>query len=136
MKLDVIAFFTRTRGSCTISKSRKHIVANVTDLPPGSRSVVSIGRIEIVLFNVNGDLFGLRNSCPHRGGPFSCGHINKLVLSDTPGTFDVRDDQHVINCPWHSWEFRLSDGVSLTDPNLRVKTYPVTADNEKILVEL
>ena len=46
-----------------------HVVARVSELPPGARRIVEIGRRSIGVFNVNGKLYALRNACPHQGAP-------------------------------------------------------------------
>ena len=31
-------------------------------------------------------------------------------------TYSGDEDHRVLRCPWHGYEFRLSDGTSITDP--------------------
>ena len=50
----------------------------------------------------NGKVFALRDSCPHRGVPFSAG---KMMADDT------------VECPYHGWRFG-ADGVCKMIPSL------------------
>jgi nitrite reductase/ring-hydroxylating ferredoxin subunit len=42
----------------------------------------------------------------------------------------------VIACPWHKYEFSMKDGHCLTDAGLRVRSYPVTVEAGKVLVDM
>lgn len=53
-----------------------------------------VGRYEIALFNVDGELFALENSCPHQGGPIADGWV----------------EGETVTCPWHAWCFNLRTG--------------------------
>jgi nitrite reductase/ring-hydroxylating ferredoxin subunit len=52
------------------------------------------------------------------------------------GELDVFEDDPVLICPWHGWEFRLHGGQCLTDAKLRVGTYPVEVRAGKVYVDL
>lgn len=43
-------------------------VAQIDDLPPGKSKIVKINDRPIALFNVEGKLYAIHNSCPHEGG--------------------------------------------------------------------
>jgi phenylpropionate dioxygenase-like ring-hydroxylating dioxygenase large terminal subunit len=75
---------------------------------------VAIGRLK------NGELFALRDICPHRGVPLSAGRINA-------------DDS--VECPYHGWRFKrdgvcsaipsLVEGQELDPAKIKVRSYPV-----------
>jgi 3-phenylpropionate/trans-cinnamate dioxygenase ferredoxin subunit len=104
----------------------KHVVAAVSDLPPGSRRLVTVKGRPIVVFNLSGEFFALVNRCPHQGAGLCEGEITGLVTSDRPGEFHVSRAGEIIRCPWHGWEFDIRTGQSWCDPSrIRVKPYPV-----------
>jgi nitrite reductase (NADH) small subunit len=50
-----------------MAKEREgHVVGNLSDFPEGSHRVVRVGRREIGVFNIGGELYGLPNVCPHQ----------------------------------------------------------------------
>ena len=65
----------------------KHVVATVGDIPPGARKVVTIANRAIVVFNVGGEFFALRNACPHQGGPLCQGVLSGFAVPGAPGEY-------------------------------------------------
>jgi 3-phenylpropionate/trans-cinnamate dioxygenase ferredoxin subunit len=109
--------------------AQRHPVANVSDIPPGSRKIVTAAGRSIGVFNVDGRFFAVRNSCPHQGGPLCLGPTMGLVTSDQPGEFNYERDGEILRCPWHGWEFDLATGRSVFDPSrTRVKNYQVEVE--------
>ena len=114
----------------------RHVVARLRDFPPGSRRIVDAGGRSIGVFNIRGELLALRSSCPHQGAPLCLGII--LGRTDATRPFDVSylEDQDVIKCPWHGWEFDIRTGRSWCDPQrTRVKSYDVAVVPGSKLVE-
>ena len=111
-----------------------HIVAAVADFPAGSRTIVRVGGREIGVFNVNGELFALRNVCPHRGAPLCKGRLRPRVTSNGVGSVEFAEEIELIKCPWHLWEFDLRSGVSAHDPKLHVRTYEVRRIDDQIIL--
>jgi len=81
---------------------------------------IGVGRLELALFKVDGELFALDNSCPHRGGPLSEGDIVGRQLF----------------CPLHAWGFDLRTGQSSTNSRARVRSYPVRVVSGQVEVLL
>lgn len=101
----------------------KHIVAAVSDLPPGSRKLVTIRGRPIAVFNLGGEFFGLLNRCPHQGGSLCEGALTGLVTAERPGEYRISREGEIIRCPWHGWEFDVRTGQSWCEPS-RIKTKP------------
>lgn len=120
----------------TNAGSRRHVVAPIGDLPPGKRKIVAIEGREIGVFNVNGELYALRNICPHRSGPLCSGRLRPLVVGDTPLHLEHEREGEILKCPWHQWEFDIKTGQALYDERLRVKTYRVVQEGEEVVVYL
>ena|SRR5579862_7839487 len=122
-------------SSVTLSKSR-HPVAAVSDLPPGARKIVTIGRYEIGIFNINGVFRAVLNICPHALAPICSGAVRGTVLPSKPGQYKWGHVGEIIACPWHGWEFSLLDGKSIHDERCHLKTFPVVVENGTIFIEV
>lgn len=121
----------------------KHTVAKIAALPPGTRRIVQIGKIEIGVFNVGGQYHAYRNICPHAGAPVCVGKIGGTTLPSPVYEYAYGHEGCILRCPWHGWEFDLRTGEHLVDPATRLKKFSVevtapnsTSENlEKIPVE-
>ncbi len=94
--------------------------ANLSDLPAGSAKAVEIAGKAIALFNVEGKIYALDNTCLHRGGPLGEGFV----------------EGDVVTCPWHGWQYKVPSGDCLTNTSIKVATFPVRVENGEIKVEL
>lgn len=104
----------------------RHVVAPLSELPPGSRKLFEIARRPIVIFNIDGRLFAVSNRCPHAGGPLVAGKLVGLVEAAAPGEYCYSRKNEILKCPWHGWEFDLATGKSWCDPDsVRVRAYAV-----------
>ena len=96
-------------------------VAKASDVGPGQAKMVAAGDKQIAVFNDNGSLYAIDDTCTHRGGPLSEG---------------VCDDG-VVTCPWHGGQFRLRDGQAVGPPASRgVSAYAVRVTDGEIEVEV
>ena len=107
----------------------KHMVATVDEIPPGGRKIVEVAGRSIGVFNVAGEFFALRNSCPHQGGPLCQGSISGFVSSTGPGEYTYEREGEFLRCPWHGWEYDIRTGQSWVDPRkVRVRRYDVSLE--------
>jgi nitrite reductase/ring-hydroxylating ferredoxin subunit len=114
----------------------RHVVAVVSDVPPGSRKLVDIGGRAVVVFNLGGEFFALSNRCPHRGGSLYDGKQTGLVESSEPGEYCYSRRGEIIRCPWHAWEFDIRTGKSWCDPaRIRARKFTVSVETGAQLVE-
>jgi 3-phenylpropionate/trans-cinnamate dioxygenase ferredoxin subunit len=126
-------------------------VARLTEVPPGARKIVEAGGRSIGIFNVRGELHALRNACPHQGGPLCKGSVQGTACDSQPGEYAWSREGEILRCPWHGWEFDLTTGkslfnpqkvrvrrydVTLADPDPSVETYPVSVEDGTILVHV
>ena len=96
-------------------------VANANDVKPGQAKAVTAGDRRIALFNDNGTLFAIDDTCTHQGGPLSEGVC----------------EEGTVTCPWHGAQFRIRDGLVLGPPARRsVSAYPVRVSGEAVEVEV
>lgn len=76
-------------------------VANVKELERGALKKIVMGNIVLVVYLENdSSALAFDATCPHKGGPLALGEIN-----------DRR-----IRCPWHGYEFSLSNGLPVKIP--------------------
>jgi nitrite reductase/ring-hydroxylating ferredoxin subunit len=116
----------------------EYIIGTVADFPPGSHRVVQAGRIEVGVFNIDGEFHALPNVCPHQFGPLCEGTVNGTTACSAATNWQfawVREDQ-VITCPWHGIEFDILTGKSLSSSRLRVRTYPVSVEDGQVKVTI
>ena len=96
-------------------------VAKLEDLEPGTCLPVEVDNAPgIALFNVDGDILALDNTCPHAGGPLGEGSL----------------EGEVVECPWHGWEFNVRTGQCLENPapEWTVPCFPARVENGIIQV--
>jgi 3-phenylpropionate/trans-cinnamate dioxygenase ferredoxin subunit len=107
----------------------RHIVGTVGDFPVGQRKIVVLEGRSIGVFNVKGSFYALRNACPHQSGPLCQGKLIGLLRASDPDHLELSRDGEIIRCPWHGWEFDVTNGRSVFNPHkLRVRSYEVTIE--------
>jgi 3-phenylpropionate/trans-cinnamate dioxygenase ferredoxin subunit len=90
----------------------------------------------VVVFNLGGEFFALNNRCQHKGGSRCEGVQTALVQSSEPGDYQISRKGEIIRCPWHSWEFDIRTGQSWCDPGkVKARRYEVTVEQGARLVE-
>jgi nitrite reductase (NADH) small subunit len=111
-----------------------HDVGSLDDLEREGQIVARVGAREIGVVRDpgSGSLHGIRNRCPHHGGPLCLGTVRER-LAGAPGRYELAG-RSVLRCPWHGWEFDLETGRCLDEPSLRAAVYPVQVDGERVLV--
>jgi len=98
-------------------------VCNADEIPAGQARAFSIigkdrSKIEIAVFNIDGEFHALTNVCIHQGGPLSKGTL--------------KDD--VVTCPWHGWKYSVKNGKSPHAGGDNVSSYPVRVSEGKVYV--
>ncbi len=109
------------------------------EIAEGDVRLIKVGPVEIGVIRHKGSYYAYRNLCPHQGGPVCEGlKLPQVVdLIGEGGTylgqrFD-EDDMHLV-CPWHGYEFHLSDGCHVVDRRVRLKKYNVVQRDGEIYV--
>ena len=93
-------------------------VAERAHVPPGEARIVKVGRYDVAIFNVGGELHAYENACPHQGGP-----IGEGLIED--GT---------VTCPWHAWCFDLRTGSMTLGDFARLRAFDLREDGGAIYV--
>lgn len=94
--------------------------AKVGELPPGTVREFHIEGKAVALANVAGKIYAINNTCLHRGGPLGQGTL----------------DGKVVACPWHGWEFDVTTGKVMGNPQAGVDCYKTELRGEDIFVDL
>ena len=95
-------------------------VCAVSDIPAGkSRAVRAEGK-DIALFNVDGTVHAIENSCLHQGAALSGGEFcgNK------------------VKCRAHGWRYDVTTGRLASSPELGVACFPVKISGNRVLVTI
>ncbi len=95
-------------------------VAELEEIKPGKRKVVSVNGIEIAIFNINGKVYAINNRCPHAEFSLGAG----LVYGEE------------LICPGHAWIFNLKTGECITKRSQSAKTYKVVIDGNEIKIQI
>jgi len=116
--------------------TRRWPVAQVEEIPPGARKLVEVDGKSIGIFNVNGKFVAVLNVCPHELAPVCRGRVGGTTLPSPPGTFRWGRDGEILACPWHGWEFDLLTGKALADSRKRLRSYPVTVEENTLFITI
>ena len=112
-------------GKC----AERVVVCAAEELPPGTRRIVQVGARSIGVFNIRGRFYALRNVCPHQGAPLCLGPLTGTTLPGPPGSYRYAREGEILRCPWHGWEFDVTNGRSIFNPHaVRVRKYPVALE--------
>jgi nitrite reductase (NADH) small subunit len=93
-------------------------VARRNQIAPDRALVVRVGRDDVAIFDVGGELFAYENVCPHQGGPIGEGEIEG-------GT---------VTCPWHAWCFDLRSGKLTLGDFAELRAFDVRVEGDDVLV--
>jgi toluene monooxygenase system ferredoxin subunit len=92
--------------------------AILDDVWEGEMVAVTLGNVDMVICNVDGELIAYEDKCPHLANPLSAG-----ALTD-----------NVITCAAHEWAFDARTGDGVNPAGFCLRRYPVRVDGERILV--
>lgn len=92
------------------------------ELANGTSKVISVKGKDIALFKIDNRITALGNSCLHKGGPLAKGKIEKKY------------DGFYVTCPWHGWEYNISNGKAPPGYDEQQSVFDVRIINGKIFV--
>jgi nitrite reductase/ring-hydroxylating ferredoxin subunit len=114
-------------------------VSEASALNEGERKVFAVGKREVGVYRVNGQLYAYENHCAHQGGP-ACEGMMMPKVEEVLGedkTFRMQrfnyDEWHIV-CPWHAWEYDLKTGEFVVDRGRRLTKYEVIEKGGKIFI--
>lgn len=95
-------------------------IASTEDIPLDEGRVFEAGGRMIAVFNDAGNFKAIDDMCPHAGASLAEGWL----------------DDGCVTCPWHAWQFQLSDGAYIQNPRLKVDTFPLRIDGTDVIVKV
>ena len=118
-----------------------YTVCAADELGDGDKIIVQVEGKEIAVFNVDGEYRAYLNWCPHQGGPCFEGKVS----GTRKATYDrerrevslewIKEDQ-IMNCPWHGWEFDLTNGECLSKRSVVLPSFSVEEADGEIRLSL
>ncbi len=114
----------------------RHVIGPVAAFPVGTHRVVSIGRAQIGVFNVGGQLYALPNVCTHQFGPLCEGPVGGTMACSaaTAWRHEWVHDGEIVTCPWHGLEFEIATGQCLASRKVRLRTHAVSVEDNLVTV--
>lgn len=119
-------------------EKRLHDICDADEVAPGAMRRCSVDGLDVVLMrDEDGEFFALRNLCAHMGASLSDGVFQaKMTRGEEIGDYRISDVDLIVRCPWHGYEFDVRSGRCPGDPDrIRVKTFPVTVQDGRVLIE-
>ena len=96
-------------------------ITSLEEIPQLGSRVLRTDTMDIALFRTATDqVFALKDSCPHKGGPLSQGIVH--------GT--------TVTCPLHNWKIDLGSGEALGPDEGCTNRFPVKVEDGKVYVAL
>lgn len=95
-------------------------VAKLEDLWSGEMMATAVDGEQLLLVNINDQVFAYADSCPHQKSRLSEGTLTEGIL----------------RCARHHWEFDACNGTGVNPRNTCLKSFPIKLEGEYILVDL
>jgi toluene monooxygenase system ferredoxin subunit len=95
-------------------------VVTLDDLWDGEMLRVTVGAVDVLLCNVDGEVFAYEDRCPHLANPLSKGALAA----------------HVLTCAAHEWAFDVRTGNGINPATACLRHFPTRVDGDTILVDL
>lgn len=113
-------------------------VCSSSDLAPGGMVAAKVGPVPVVVVRTkSGSLHALVDRCLHQGGPLSKGVLT--WASDTSrdvGEYHIDRDGQILKCPWHGYEYDVTDGCFTMDTKRRLQRFTTWESDGDVFVEL
>ena len=101
-------------------------------LEEGRWKIVQAGRASVGILLRKGELFAVRNHCPHAGAEICRGRVTGRVLVADNEQITYDPDALTLRCPWHHWEFDLRDGRPVVDMPGRLQVFAVKIEAGRV----
>lgn len=96
-------------------------IGGLDDIPKLGARVINTASGDIGVFRTADDeIFALRDSCPHQGGPLSQGIVHGKRVT----------------CPLHNWNIELSTGEAVAPDEGCAASFPIKLEGNKIFLQL
>lgn len=96
-------------------------ILTLEDIPRLGARVIRTDTMDIAVFRTSLDeVFALKDSCPHQGGPLSQGIVHGSAVT----------------CPLHNWKIDLDSGNALGPDEGCTHRFPVKVEDGKVFISL
>jgi 3-phenylpropionate/trans-cinnamate dioxygenase ferredoxin component len=95
-------------------------VARVDQIPSGSGRLFTVADKDVAVFNVDGTICAIADTCPHAGGSLGLGKLNGRIVT----------------CPVHGMKFDVTTGCFAGTSDFGVASFPAKVVDGEILVAL
>ena len=95
-------------------------IAEIADVPPGAGRAFQVEGTSIAVFNVDGKLYAIDDSCPHQGSSLALGRL----------------EGYVVTCRSHGMKVNVSAGEHQPGQGMNVRSYPVEPRPDGLYVGL
>jgi 3-phenylpropionate/trans-cinnamate dioxygenase ferredoxin component len=104
-----------------LQKMLEHDAAALSAVPEGEARGFTVAGREIVLCNVEGQIYALEGMCTHQNLPLDGGEI----------------ENGVVTCEWHGAEFDVCSGKALAMPAVKgLRVFETRVEAGRILVSI
>ena len=93
-------------------------VARLDQVPPGSGTSFTVAGKGVAVFNVDGTICAMDDTCLHQGSSLGAGRL----------------DGKVVTCRAHGWRYDVTTGSVASSPGYGVASYPAKVVDGKIPV--
>ena len=98
----------------------QHKIAKISDIPEGQGKTFTVEGQEVAVFNKGGQFFAIDNICLHKAGPLGEGSL----------------EDETVTCPLHGWQYNITTGECLMNPEAILNTFTVTVENDEVCLEI
>jgi nitrite reductase/ring-hydroxylating ferredoxin subunit len=92
-------------------------IARLDQIPSGKGSAFTAASKDVALFNVDGTICAIADTCPHAGGSLGMGKL----------------DGGIVTCPVHGMKFDVATGCFAGTSEFGVASYPVKVVDGKVM---
>jgi nitrite reductase/ring-hydroxylating ferredoxin subunit len=93
--------------------------ARLEQVAPGTSLFVYVGETGVALFNIDGTIYAINDTCLHAGSSLAQGRLNGKIVT----------------CRAHGWKYDVTTGALTLNPESSVASYAVKIIDGKILVD-
>jgi nitrite reductase/ring-hydroxylating ferredoxin subunit len=119
----------------------EYSVAEVDEIDEGERVLVQLEGKPVGVFNVEGELHAYLSWCAHQSGPCCEGNVTgtrsaKFDSETLQTELEWVKEGRILNCPWHGWEYDITDGTCLSREGVSLPSFPVSVRDGEIFVDV
>lgn len=95
-------------------------VARLEQVPLGTGSRFTVAGKDVAVFNVDGNIYAMEDSCLHQGTSLATGKL----------------EGKVVTCRSHGWRYDVTTGSTMSSRGYGVASYLVKVVDGKILIDV